>query len=274
MTTLAGPALGGVVLAFAGIPAAFGADAASFAISALCLPAISLPPDTVAIVVRRAASQGPTMWRSLAEGWQEFRSQPWLWRVIVLWASYGLLVFGPALPLTAVAVVAAHGTGGYAVVTSTFGAGTLLGGAVALRVRPARPLAAGSTAMAAFGAAPLVVAAGLPPWALVAGHLVAGAAVAFWSVVWATTVQTAVPAAALSRVAAYDVAGSVVALPVGRALSGPAAEWAGVRPLLAASAACAVVISGLMLATPAIRGFRPVAATPNEVGEEQVLQGV
>ena len=246
ITTLLGPALGGVLIGLFGTAAVFGADAGSFALSALCLSVIR-----VRSTVRGFAAV--PVWRSLADGWQEFRARTWLWSVIVLWSLYGLLVFGPALPLTAVVVVAAHGTGGYAAVSSAFGAGTVIGGVLALRVRPARPLAAGSLAMAAFALSPLAVATAQPLVVVVVGNLLAGAGFAFWGVLWATTLQTRIPAAALSRIAAYDVAGSVLALPIGRALSGPAADAFGARPLLLGCTAGGVLISSVMLGVPAIR---------------------
>jgi predicted MFS family arabinose efflux permease len=254
LTVLLGPALGGLLLVGLGTSVVFGADAASYALSALCLGLIRLPArerDTP-----QTPAKAPPMWRALAEGWREFRSRTWLWSVIVFWALHGLLVFGPALPLTAVAIVAAHGTGAYAAVISAFGAGSLVGSVLALRLRPARPLAAGSLAMGAFAIAPLAVATEQPVAILIAAHLVAGASFALWGVLWATTLQTAVPQAVLSRVAAYDVAGSVLPLPLGRALAGPAAAAFGLRPLLAACAVSAVVIPAAMLATPAIRRVR------------------
>ncbi|MBM9510478.1 MFS transporter [Actinacidiphila acididurans] len=257
-TTLLGPALGGLLLAGFGAAAVFGADAASFALSALCLTAIRLgrPQD-------RAARPAPApMWRALAEGWQEFRSRTWLWSVIALWSLYGLLVFGPALPLSAAVVVAAHGSAGFAAVTSAFGAGTVAGALLALRFRPVRPLAAGALSVAAFALSPLVVAVPLPLLAVVAGNLAAGTGFAFWGVLWATTLQTQVPPAVLSRVAAYDVAGSVLALPAGRALAGPAASAFGPRALLTVCTAGALLISAAMLAVPAIRNLRTAAPTP------------
>jgi hypothetical protein len=251
LTILLGPAVGGLLLVALGTPLVFGADAASYALSALCIILIRLPARE-----RGRGRDAPPIWRALAVGWREFRARTWLWSVIAFWALHGLLVFGPALPLTAAAVVAAHGTGAYAAVISAFGAGSLVGGVLALRLRPARPLAAGSLAMAAFTVAPLAVATAQPVPVLVAAHLVAGACFALWGVMWATTLQTAIPQAVLSRVAAYDVAGSVLPLPFGRALSGPAAAAFGLRPLLAVCAVGAVVIPAAMLATPSIRNLR------------------
>lgn len=260
-TTLLGPALGGLLIGLFGAATVFGADAASFALSALCLGAIRLAAPAAAQARERGTKAVP-LWHSLAEGWQEFRSRTWLWSVIVLWSLYGLLVFGPTLPLSAVVIVAAHGAGGFAAVTSAFGAGTIVGGLLALRIRPARPLAAGSLAMAAFAFSPLVVATIQPLTVVVAGNLLAGTGFAFWGVLWATTLQTKVRPAVLSRVAAYDIAGSILALPVGRALAGPAAAAFGARTLLAWCTVSAVAISAVMLATPAIHGLRLTDAPP------------
>lgn len=267
-TTLLGPALGGLLLTLFGAAAVFGADAGSFALSALCLGAIRL----AAVGTREAGKKAAPLWHALAEGWQEFRSRTWLWSVILLWSLYGLLVFGPTLPLSAVVIVAAHGAGGFAAVTSAFGAGTIVGGLLALRIRPARPLAAGSLAMAAFTFSPLVVATVQPIAVVVAGNLLAGTGFAFWGVLWATTLQTKVPPAVLSRVAAYDIAGSILALPIGRAVAGPAAAAFGARTLLMGCTVSAVVISGVMLATPAIHGLRrtdPLPVQPTHPADTQ-----
>ncbi|MFC4035858.1 MFS transporter [Streptomyces polygonati] len=257
-TTLLGPALGGLLLTLFGAAAVFGADAGSFALSALCLGAIRL-----AAPAGRAAAAAVPLWHALAEGWQEFRSRTWLWSVIVLWSLYGLLVFGPTLPLSAVVIVAAHGAGGFAAITSAFGAGTIAGGLLALRIRPARPLATGSLAMGAFAFSPLVVATVQPMAVVVAGNLLAGTGFAFWGVLWATTLQTKVPPAVLSRVAAYDIAGSILALPIGRALAGPAATAFGARTLLTGCTVSAVVISAIMLSTPSIHRLHRADPTPD-----------
>lgn len=79
---------------------------------------------------------------------------------------------------------------------------------------------------------------------------------------WATTLQTRVPPAVLSRIAAYDVAGSILALPAGRALAGPAASAFGTRALLTVCTAGALLISAAMLAVPAVRDLRAAVPTP------------
>jgi hypothetical protein len=73
---------------------------------------------------------------------------------------------------------------------------------------------------------------------------------------WATTVQTQIAARLLNRVYAYDVAGSLMIRPVGRALAGPVAELAGARTVLLAAACLGTTGCAALLAVPAIRNLR------------------
>jgi MFS family permease len=249
LTVLVGPAVAGVLIAASGPGVVFAADAATFGLSALCLLGLRLPAAA-------ATTATPALWRNLLDGWREFRSRAWLWAVIVLWAASGLTVLGPGLPLGASLIIAGHGSSTYGAVMSAFGGGTIVGGLLGFRLRPGRPLAAGAGGMFAFALCPLVLAAGLPAWLVAAGYAAGGAALGFWGVMWATTLQTQVPAAVLNRVSAYDVAGSVLVVPVGRALSGPVAGAVGAREVMLASACCAVAVSAAMLCVPAIRDLR------------------
>jgi MFS family permease len=250
LVALLAPALAGVLVAFAGPAAVFGVNAATFAVSGLCLLALRVAPPP--------ATEHPSMWRGLTEGWREFRSRTWLWAVIAIWAGYGLTVFGPCLPLAAALITEEHGKTALGLVLSAFGAGTALGGALGLRLRPRRPLAAGTVAMFAFALYPLTAALTLPVPLVAAGFIAAGTGFAFWSVMWATTVQTHIPARLLNRVYAYDVAGSLLILPVGRALAGPVAQLAGTHRVLFASAGLGIAGCAALLSVPAVRTLRRV----------------
>jgi MFS family permease len=254
LVTLIGPAVAGVLAAVVGAGWVLVVDAATFGVSALCLFVLRLGAAAAAV------NDGP-MWRNLAQGWREFRARTWLWSVILIWSLYGLLVFGPAAPLGGSVIVAEHGSLAYGIVSSVFGAGAVGGGLIALRLRPRRPLAAGAVAVTAFAACPAVVAVPLPVPVIAAGFLCAGIGFAFWNVIWLTTMQTHVPATVLNRVYAYDVAGSTMILPIGRALAGPAAQLFGLRHVLLAATVFGLVGSGCMLAVPAIRRLGRLPAT-------------
>ncbi|MEU8989080.1 MFS transporter [Streptomyces sp. NPDC048558] len=261
---LAGPALAGVLVGFASPGGVFAAHATTYAVSALCLLLLRLPP-----LVRPpggGAGRGTRAFRAdLAEGWREFRSRTWLWGVIVIWCVYMIAVWGPTVPLVATEVVHQHGPRAYGLINSALGAGTVVGGLLALRLRPRRMLRAGAIALFAFAGFPMTVGAGLGVAAMAAGAAVAGAGTAFWSVMWATSVQTQVPADVLNRIHAYDVAGSLAMMPVGQALAGPAAATIGTDHVLLVAGGMSLVVVAALLTVRPIRDLVR-ADTPTTVG--------
>ncbi|MFF0779808.1 MFS transporter [Streptomyces sp. NPDC003720] len=259
---LAGPAAAGLLVGFASPGGVFVAHAATYAVSALCLLLLRLPPLPGGA---RAAGPGPRAFvADLAEGWREFRSRTWLWGVIVIWGVYMIATWGPTVPLVAAEVVQGHGPRAYGLINSALGAGTVAGGLLALRLRPRRMLRAGSLALFAFFGFPAAVGAGLGVPAMAVGAAVAGAGLSFWGVMWATTVQTQVPGDVLNRIHAYDVAGSLAMMPVGQALAGPAAAALGAGRVLLVAAGVSLLVAAALLAVPAIRGLtRAEAGTPH-----------
>ncbi|MGW2418936.1 MFS transporter [Streptomyces sp. NPDC001709] len=249
---LAGPAVAGLLVGFASPGGVFAAHAATYAVSALCLLLLRLPPLPAG--TRAATARGMRAFRAdLVQGWREFRSRPWLWGVIAVWCLYMIAVWGPSVPLVATEVVQQHGARAYGLVNSALGAGTVVGGLLALRLRPRRMLRAGALSLFAFFGFPAAVGAGLGVPAMAAGAAVAGAGMSFWGVMWATSVQTQVPPDVLNRIHAYDVAGSLAMMPVGQALAGPAADALGAGHVLLISAATSLAVATALLAVPAIR---------------------
>ncbi|GAA4181367.1 MFS transporter [Streptosporangium oxazolinicum] len=251
---LAGPGVAGAIVGFSGVGVVFAIDAVGFAISAVCLLLLRLP-----VVAGPVAEQ--SMWRNLRGGWQEFRSRTWMWSVILVWAVFGVTLFGPMIPLGSVLISERLGETAYGLVMSASGAGTIVGGLVAMRVRPGRPLMAGAIGLFGFALEPLSIAVASPPAVLMAAHVIGGAGWAFWSVMWATSIQTQVPPEALNRVTAYEVAGSTLFVPVGQVLAGPVAGLVGAPQLLAVSSVVAVAGCASLLLVPAVRGLRRVSAT-------------
>ncbi|WP_338702692.1 MFS transporter [Streptomyces sp. Q6] len=251
---LLGPALAGLLIALAGAGTVYAIDAGTFVLSALCLALIRLAPGLTS-----PARQGRSVRGDLRQGWHEFRSRTWMWAVILIWMMYGVLVFGPLVPLSSALVGERLGANAYGLAISFLGAGTVLGGLLALRLRPARPLAAGAVAMILYTALPLCVALGTGLPVLLVGHVLGGGALAFWSVMWATSVQTHTPPGVLNRVSAYEIAGSVSGIALGQALAGPAAQLASPARLMLVSAGACLVGGAALLATPAIRRLRRIA---------------
>lgn len=252
---LVGPSVAGMLVAFADVGVVFLIDALGFGVSALCLALLRPRPAPV-------PAEDGSMWANLKQGWREFGSRTWMWGVIVVWAFMGIAVFGPVLPLGATLINASYQATGYGFVTSAFGAGTIVGGLVAMRLTPRLPLAAGASAMFLFALEPLSITLNLPLVLMAASHLLAGAGYAFWGVMWMTSVQTQVAPEVLNRVHAYEVAGSVMAVPIGQAFSGPVASLVGAREVLAVSSLVAVGGCAVLLSVPAIRRLRRVPVAP------------
>lgn len=251
---LAGPAAAGLLVGFASPGGVFAAHATTYAISALCLLLLRLPPPAAGGGTSHHG--GSAAFRAdLVEGWREFRSRTWLWGVIAIWCLYMIAVWGPTVPLVATEVVQQHGPRAYGLVNSALGAGTVVGGLLALRLRPRRMLRAGAIALFAFAGFPATVGAGLDVPFMAAGAAVAGAGTSFWGVMWATSVQTQVQPDVLNRIHAYDVAGSLAMMPVGQALAGPAASAVGADHVLLFSGTVSFAIPIAMLSVPAIRNL-------------------
>lgn len=246
---LLGPATAGVLFGFLGAGVVYAVDASTFAISAACLAAVRLGKVPV-------AATGQSMLRDLTEGWHEFRSRTWMWSVIVVWVGYGIMLFGPLIPLGAVLVSERLGALAYGWMESALGGGTILGGLLAMRLRPSRPLAAGAVVMFGYGLLPLAIALHAPLVLLLLAAAVNGLAWAFWSIMWQTSVQSHVPQEKLNRVTSYEVFGSDGSLPIGQALAGPVAGLVGAERVLATSVVVSALGCTTLLLVPAVRNLR------------------
>ncbi|MET9372850.1 MFS transporter [Streptomyces sp. NPDC002992] len=247
LMTMAGPAVAGLLVALSGAGAAFGVNGATFAVSALCLALMRIPAAPGDAAVRGSLRA------EMAVGWREFRARSWLWGVIAIWTVYGLTVAGPMVPLTATLVTGDHGSAVYGTLMAVNGAGSAVGGLLALRLRPRRPLAAGAVALLGLPVNLLLLGSGVSVALLGVGQFLGGAAFAFWLVMWSTSVQTHVPQDALNRMHAYDVAGSLLMMAAGRALAGPVAEAVGAERVLLAGAGIAVLVVVALLVVRPIR---------------------
>lgn len=248
LMTVAGPALAGLLLAFSSVAVVLFIDAATFGISAACLLALRLK-------IHRS-TQRSSLRRDLVQGWREFSSRTWLWGVIVIFMLYQATVNGPFVVLGQSLITLEHGESALGFIMSMFGLGSVLGGLVAVRLRPLHPLRAGAIAMAGTVFGILAVALRLSPPMLALGYALWGVGAAFWLVMFHSSVQTKIAPDILGRVHAYDVAGSVIMRPVGQIAAGPAALWVGAVPVLFFSSGMLVVTVLLLLAVPAIRNLR------------------
>lgn len=247
-TVVIGPSVAGLLLVFLSPAAIMAVDAVTYAVSSVCLYRIRTNP-----VVRR--DSGSSFRGDLVTGWREFRSRTWLWAVIVVFMFWQVSAAGPTLTVAYSTIALRHGDAVFGLIISAFGVGNVLGGFVAIRFRPRHPLRTGCFGLALFLLLPFGTGLGVPAAALALFCLVGGAGMAFWGVMFHTSVQTHVPLAVLGRVHAFDAAGSMVMKPVGQAVSGPVSLVLGVTPVLFIATGAGVVACVLLLLVPAIRNL-------------------
>lgn len=242
---LGGPLLAGALVAAAGPGWALWTDALTFAVSASLLLCLRLPP--------RAERAAGTFIADLRDGWTAFRCRRWLW-TFVLWAAIGNMLFGAFKVLGP--VVADRDLGGAAVwgaVLAAMGVGAIVGGLIALRARPRRPLLMCTATGSLFSAPLAALAATTSPMLIAAGALLAGLSLMLGNTIWESTVQRHVPQESLSRVSAYDWFGSLALDPVGLAIWGPIAALIGIDASLWVAFALLLGSGLALLAVPEIR---------------------
>jgi predicted MFS family arabinose efflux permease len=144
--------------------------------------------------------------------------------------------------------------------------GAVLGGAVALRWKPDRPLITMFSLTTVSSLQIILLVPPAPAWLLALAAMLAMFSVSISVVLWTTTLQEQIPARALSRVSAYDWLGSLVAMPVGYALAGPIASGVGVNATLIGAAFLMVAACLAALSVPSLRAVR------RRVAEEPVLE--
>jgi hypothetical protein len=92
------------------------------------------------------------------------------------------------------------------------------------------------------------------PVALIAaGALLAGAGNMIFNSLWETSLQQHIPAAALSRVSAYDWFGSLAFQPIGLVVAGPAAAAIGTSTTMWIAATSVLLMAALAVGTPSVR---------------------
>ena len=217
--------------------------------AALLLVPLRLPARTETV-------EAKSFFTDLRQGWDEFRRQTWIWTTIVFFgignfafASYWVL--GP--------IVAKQDLGGapaWAALTAAFSVGALVGGLLALRIRPKKPLAASCMAAWVFLLQPLGMGLGLPLWTLIVFSVLCGCGLAIHIALWFTVFQQNVPEESISRVSSYDSFGSFVLLPLGAALAGPVAAVFGVQQTLLAAALVIAITQAIVYAQPSVHAIR------------------
>lgn len=213
----------------------------------------------------RRGDSGSTL-GDLKRGWHEFSSRQWIWVVVLQFSMLVLLfqacfgVLGPVLADTELG-----GAGPWAWVLAGDAVGMVLGVLIAMRIRPSRPILLGVLLTSLATPTFLALGLGAPLWIVVLLAVMMGMAFDVFGVLWNTTMQSLVPAEALSRVAAYDAFGSLMFGPIGLLLAGHAVVWWGARPSMIGAALLMLVTVVLALLSPEVRRLRAPNVPPQVV---------
>ncbi len=254
-TNIGGAALGGLIVAAAGPGWALAFDALTYLVAAaLLLPMRIVPP---------ARGATASFVAELREGWSAFRSRTWLWVVVLGFAfANGATAAAQGVLGPIVAEESLGGAGVWGLVLAAQGIGLVVGGLVALRIHPARPLLLGVASVTLL-VPPIALLALHAPWQVIAlAAVFAGVGVELFSVFWDVSLMGHVPNDLLSRVAAWDAIGSLVLMPAAYAVVGPASEVFGITPTLWGCVAIATVAIVAQLLSSDVRNLpHPVART-------------
>ncbi|WP_231397977.1 MFS transporter [Micromonospora ureilytica] len=259
-----GPALGGLLVALVSPGAALIFDGVTFLISAIALWMLK--------VDRRAPSvqENPSILRELRGGWTEFRTRTWLWTTVAWAGTFHLLVlpawqiFGPSIARDQLG-----GAPAWALITTCSGLGSVLGGVIALRMRPRYLLRASFVPLGMYGLQLLALGLLAPVPVIAAAALVSNIGLSMFNVFSFTAMQQNVPIEAMGRVSSYEWLGSIALLPIGQALIAPIGSQTSPTTML-------IVAAGWMAITPVllfmIRSARNLRAVDDESLAEAAAQ--
>jgi MFS family permease len=256
IATIAGPALGGLLVTCAGPGWALAVNAVSYAIAAALLSPLRPSARSAQSAARSARPVGsrPAGVRQLRNGWHAIVHSAWLWPLMLYGMLFVLLVDAPC-QLISPLLSRQHYGGAIALAVSTtaFGVGSVAGSGIAWRIRPRRPLLVYIALY--FLEIPLrlawVILAPLPVLAVSAG--MAGLSFAAASSLWQTVLASRIASRQLGTVAAADEAGSAVANPLAIALTVPLIAVLGARTILAGGLLWLAVSTTALTALTAIR---------------------
>jgi MFS family permease len=226
-------------------------DAATFLVSAAFLT--RLP--------RAVATQPPAtsagLLTSIKDGLAEVTRRSWLLMSIIHVSLTNLIAIAPFLVLGPyVADKHLGGAPAWSAIGIAYAVGGLVGGAVAARWKPSRPVGAALAVFLLMTPLPALLAAPADLWLLMPAAFLAGLEVVIYNVLQTTAIQRHVPDHLIGRTSSVVTLGALVAAPLGMAVAGPAAQTFGSGTVLAASAVMAIVITVATLLVPSVWQIR------------------
>ena len=257
---MVGPAVAGTLVAVIGAGGAIAVDSVTFLVSAAFLATLRVPA-----IVKTEAVQG--FLAELRAGWQEVRSRTWLWVMLLRTCLVLCIVIAPFQVLGPLGLrEEGYSPAAWGLLQGVFSAGMIVGGLIALRYRPQRPMVVVTLAGTTAVAAPIALALFGNPWVLGLVFGLRGVAVGVLVTIWVTTLQTHIAKESLGRVTAWDWMASLALWPAGLALAGPLAQAFGVTTMCWVTAGLGLVASLWVLLVKDVWRLRPAAVLAGEAG--------
>ena len=277
-TRIAGPVLGGLLIALTGPGVVVAADAASYAVSVLALSLIRVPAARAVAGAGNPEAGNPgagnpgawnpgavnsaggdpvmrrTLWRDMAEGWAEFRSRTWLWATTVQFAFFNLITWAPWMLLGP--VMGRAYLGGAAVWGAIMGvqdAGAIAAGLLSLGRRPRRPIVVATIGTFCYALPDVPMALDASAVWVAAAAFCCGAGSAVFSTFYSTTLQQQVPPELLARVSALSIFPAYGIGVIGYAIDGPLAAAFGSAAIFGVGAVYGLLSSAAVLTLRSVR---------------------
>jgi MFS family permease len=268
-TRIAGPVLGGLLIALTGPGVVVAADAVSYGVSVLALSLIRVP---AARAVARAGDAGAgdpavrrTLWRDMAEGWVEFRSRTWLWATTVQFAFFNLITWAPWMLLGP--VMGRAYLGGAAVwgaIMGVQGAGAIAAGLLCLGRRPRRPIVVATIGTFCYALPDVPMGLHASAVWVAAAAFCCGGGSAVFGTFYGTTLQQQVPPELLARVSALSIFPAYGVGVIGYAIDGPLAAAFGPAAIFGVGAVYGLLSSATMLTLRSVRQVAWADSQPDD----------
>jgi MFS transporter, DHA3 family, tetracycline resistance protein len=253
VSSVAGPALGAVLIRLGDTSLAFAFDTLSFFISAACIVTIPALP-----VVAAAATRGSSVLHDLREGINTVLGLPWLWITILVVALANITQSAPfrvALPFLVKDTLQAD-VDTLGLIYSIYSLGLVVGAVWLGRITKFRhrgPLA--YIILAILGLMTLSFGLAIPIIGLLLVAFLRGLSFVSFDLIWTNTLQERVPRTLLGRVASIDYLGSYALLPFGYGLAGWATDSLGAPMVFVIGGAITAGLALIGLAHPTIRAL-------------------
>jgi hypothetical protein len=199
---------------------------------------------------------GTGFWVEFVEGLRTVVQRRWYLLNLGAHAMWNLGLAGTFVLGPIVAQDHLGGASAWGLISAATGAGSIVGGLIALRVMPRRPLIAANLALIPAGLIPLSFAVPEPTAVIMAASVLGMAGLTFLNEVWFATVPQLMPAEVLARVTSFDWFLSLIVMPVGYSLAGPLADHVGIPTTLVLAALSMTVPCFLIVFVPGVRRVR------------------